>query len=173
MAEWEFIILILHMLPNLLVVVIVCVHYSSDCWEGVSKPDRAVCSSFFFLLVWVGLGSNPAHHSLTFTYVLPDPHEKVRTIPQLQNPSPGHLLFLHCCKLFFLTSVLITAGIWGCLQPLTLLPFTLSCQLKGCWEVADWLSRIVVLQFSAWKGLCAASVQKIVLRFSGGSISWG
>lgn len=106
----------------------------------------------FFLPVWVGLGSNPAHHSWTFTCVFPDPHEKMRTIPRLQNLSAGHSLFLHCCKLFFLTSVLITADIWGCLQPLTLVPFTLSCQLEG---VADWLSRIVVLQFSARKGLCA------------------
>lgn len=165
--------MILHMLLNLLVVAIVCVHYSSDCWEGVSKPDKASAPHVFFLPVWVGLGSNPAHHSLTFTCVLPDPHQKMRTIPRFQNPSPGHLLFLHWGNLFFLTYVLLTAGIWGCLQPLTLVPFTLSCQLKGCWEVADWLSRIIVQQFSAWKDLCVASVQKTVLGFSGGSISWG
>lgn len=55
MAEWEFIILILHMLPNLLVVVIVCVHYSSDCWEGVSKPDKASAAHFFFSLFGLAL----------------------------------------------------------------------------------------------------------------------
>lgn len=89
--------------------------------------------SLFGLAVVLAL--HTIHCKVTFTCVLSDPCEKIRTISRLQNPSAGHLLFLHWCKLFFLASVLFTADIWGCLQLLTLVPYIVRSTpglLGGC-----------------------------------------
>lgn len=92
---------------------------------------------FFFSLFGLALvlTLHTIHCKVTFTCVLSDPREKIRTIPRLQKPSPDHLLFLHWRKLFFLTSVLIPEGIWGCPQPLTLVPYIVTSTpgvLGGC-----------------------------------------
>lgn len=111
----------------------------------------------FFLPLWVGLGSNPVHHSLQSDFHLCAFWcEKIRTIPWLQNPSPGHLLFLHWCKLFFLTSVLFTADIWGCLQPLTLVPYNVTSTpgvLGGCYLAQQNCSAVFCME----RSLCSLS----------------
>lgn len=129
-------------------------------WEGVSKPNRASTAHFFLSLFGLALvlTLHTIHCKVTFTCVLSDPREKIRTIPWLQNSSPGHLLFLHWCKLFFLLC-LSQQAFRAAFSPWFLFLTLESCQLRGCWEVANWLSRIVVLQFCAWKGLCAASAE--------------
>lgn len=83
-----------------------------------SQIGRLQLNIFFSLFgLALVLTLHTIHCKVTFTCVLSGPREKIRTIPQLQKPSPAHLPFLHWHKLFFLTSVLITEGIWGCLSP--------------------------------------------------------